>query len=102
MVRQTEQFADDDKKRREAADKLNNADSISYQAERTLADFADKISSDLKGRVDTALRETRDAIADKDPDRASEKSEALKVVFRRSARRFTPRRLKRDHSRVPM
>ncbi|MFY0614984.1 MAG: molecular chaperone DnaK, partial [Hyphomicrobiaceae bacterium] len=81
MVRQAEQFADDDKKRREAADKLNNADSICYQAERTLGDFADKISSDLKGRVDTALRETRDAIAGEDPDKASEKSEALKVVL---------------------
>ncbi len=48
MVRQAEQFAEDDKKRRDAAEKLNNADSICYQAERTLADFGDKITADLK------------------------------------------------------
>ena len=80
MVRQAEQFAEEDKKRREAAEKLNNADSICYQAERTLTEFGEKIGADLKGRIETALRETRDAVGEKDPELASEKSEVLKAV----------------------
>ena len=39
MIDQAQQYAEQDKKRREEADKLNAADSICYQAERTLADF---------------------------------------------------------------
>jgi molecular chaperone DnaK len=81
MIRQAEQFAEEDRKRRDAAEKLNNADSVCYQAERTLADFGEKIAADLKGRIETALRETRDAVARKDPDLANGKAEALKTVM---------------------
>jgi molecular chaperone DnaK len=81
MIRQAEQFEEEDKKRRDVADRLNNADSICYQAERTLADFGDKITDDLKARVEAALNETRDAVAKKQPDLASDKAEALKAVM---------------------
>ncbi len=81
MVRQAEQFAEEDEKRRDAAEKLNNADSICYQAERTLADFGDKIAADLKQRVEAALTETREAVASKDPDRSTDRSEVLKGVL---------------------
>jgi molecular chaperone DnaK len=81
MIRNAEQFAAEDKKRRETADKLNNADSVCYQAERTLADFGAKIAAELKQRIETALKETREAVAAKDPDRATAKAEALKSVM---------------------
>jgi molecular chaperone DnaK len=86
MVRQAEQFAEEDAKRREAAEKLNNADSVCYQAERMLADFAEKISAETKGRIDAALGEARDAVAKKDPDRAAEKAEALKAVMQEAGK----------------
>ena len=50
MIDQAKQFAEQDKQRREAAEKLNLADSICYQAERTLADFGAKLSEDLRRR----------------------------------------------------
>jgi molecular chaperone DnaK len=81
MIRNAEQFAAEDKKRRETADKLNNADSVCYQAERTLADFGAKIAADLKRRIETALKETREAVTHKDPERATAKAEALKSVL---------------------
>jgi molecular chaperone DnaK len=81
MIRQAEQFAEEDKKRREAADKLNDADSICYQAEKTLADFGEKIAADLKGRIEGALKETREAVSKKDPNLATEKAETLKTVM---------------------
>ena len=80
MVDQAQQFADQDRKRREEAEKLNAADSICYQAERTLADFGAKLSDDLRRRIEVALRETRDAVSKRDAAAASQKADALKAV----------------------
>jgi hypothetical protein len=66
MVKEAEKYAEADKKRREEVDKLNNADAICYQAEKTLADHGDKIADDLKKRINTALSETKEAIKKKD------------------------------------
>jgi molecular chaperone DnaK len=81
MIDQAEQFAERDKKRREEAEKLNAADAVCYQAERTLADFGAKISDDLRRRVETALRETREALGKRDAALASQKADALKAVL---------------------
>jgi molecular chaperone DnaK len=77
MVEEAERYAEADRKRREDAEALNAADSMCYQAEKTLADFADKLTAELKGRIETARRETREAIARKDAVLAKERSEAL-------------------------
>jgi molecular chaperone DnaK len=81
MIRQAEEFAEKDKQRREEAEKLNAADSACYQAERTLADFGDKIAEDLKARIETALKDAREALAKRDATLAGERAEALKVVL---------------------
>ncbi|HYA73081.1 MAG TPA: Hsp70 family protein, partial [Roseiarcus sp.] len=81
MIDQAQQYAEQDKKRREEAEKLNAADSMCYQAERTLADFGAKLSDDLRRRVETALRETREAVGKRDAALASQKSDALKIVL---------------------
>ena len=81
MIRQAEEFAEKDKQRREKAEKLNAADSVCYQAERTLADFGDKIAGDLKARIEAALKDAREALAKRDAALASERAEALKVIL---------------------
>ena len=81
MINQAEHFAEQDKKRREEAEKLNNADALCYQAERTLADFGPKLSEDMRRRVETALRETREALSKRDAGLASQKADALKIVL---------------------
>ncbi|MHB9116848.1 MAG: molecular chaperone DnaK [Burkholderiales bacterium] len=82
MVKEAEQFAEQDKQRRGEADKLNEADATCYQAERLLADFADKLTTDLKGRIETALRDAREAVAQRNASLATERSEALKKVLK--------------------
>ena len=82
MVEEAERYAEADKKRREDADALNAADSMCYQAEKTLADFGDKLTDELKGRIEAARRETRDAIAKKDAALAKEKTERLGALLR--------------------
>jgi molecular chaperone DnaK len=81
MIDQAQQLAEQDKKRREEAEKINAADSTCYQAERTLADFGPKLSDDLRRRIEAALRETREAVSKRDAAAASQKADALKAVL---------------------
>jgi molecular chaperone DnaK len=81
MIAQAQQYAEQDKKRREEAEKLNAADTICYQGERTLAEYGSKISEDLRKRIEAALRETREALSKRDAALATQKADALKVVL---------------------
>ena len=81
MIKEAERYAEEDRKRRENAEKLNAADSICYQAEKTLADFGDKLASDLRGRIETAMRETREALSKRDAALAATRAETLKQVL---------------------
>jgi molecular chaperone DnaK len=82
MIQEAERHAEEDKKRREEADKLNSADSICYEAERMLGEFAEKITADMKGKIESALRETRGAIAKRDVAAATERAEALRKLLK--------------------
>jgi molecular chaperone DnaK len=82
MIKDAERYADEDKKRREEADALNNADAICYQAEKMLADFGDKLTEGLRKQVEDALRETRKAVNERDARLATEKAEALEKVLK--------------------
>jgi molecular chaperone DnaK len=81
MIEQAQRYAEEDKRRREEAEKLNNADSMCYQAERTLADFGARLADELRRRIEAALRETREAVAKRDAALAAQKAEALKAVL---------------------
>ena len=81
MIKDAEQYAEQDRKRREEAETLNNADSVCYQAERTLADFAEKLADDLRQRIETALRETKAAVAAHDAEQAKTRADQLKTVL---------------------
>jgi molecular chaperone DnaK len=81
MIDQAQRYAEQDKIRRDEAEKLNSADSTCYQAERTLADYAAKLPEELRRRVETALHETREALSKRDAASASHKADALKMVL---------------------
>jgi len=82
MVEDAERYADADKKRRDDAEKLNAADAACYEAEKLLANFADKLTDDLKKRIESASRETKEALLRKDVTLAAERAEALKKVLK--------------------
>ena len=77
MVQEAERFAEDDRKKREAADVRNRGDSLAYQTERLLKDYGDKVSADEKQRVEAALQELRDALGTADMDRIGRATEAV-------------------------
>lgn len=86
MIKEAERYAEQDKKRRDEADKLNTADSTCYQAERTLADFGDKLEPDLRQKIESALREAREAVSKRDASLAIQRSEALKIVLQEAGK----------------
>lgn len=80
MIREAEQYAEADKKRREDAEAFNNGDAMVYQADKLLAEFAEKLTDALKGRIAQAQRDVRDAISRKDSKLVIEKSEVLRKM----------------------
>ena len=80
MVKDAEQFAEDDKKRREAAEAKNNADSLIHTTERQLAEHGDKIDASLKAEIEAAIAATKSAIESGDADKMTEKAQALAQV----------------------
>ncbi|WP_435279461.1 molecular chaperone DnaK [Streptomyces sp. 1222.5] len=54
LMREAEQYADDDRRRREAAETRNQAEQLVYQTERFLADNRDRVPADTRGEVEEA------------------------------------------------
>ena len=61
MKAEAEANADADKRERERVDKLNQADSMIFQTENQLKEFGDKVPSDDKAHIESALQKLRDA-----------------------------------------
>ena len=68
MVNDAAAHADEDKKQREKIDTRNQAESMVYQAEKQLADNADKVPADMKARIESALAKVKDAIKTDDTE----------------------------------
>ena len=80
MVRDAEKFAEEDKKRRAAAEAKNNAESLIHTTERQLADNGDKIDDALKSEIQSAIDAAKQAVESGDADQMTEKSQALAQV----------------------
>ena len=80
MVRDAENFAEEDKKRREAAEAKNNAESLIHTTERQLADNGDKVDATLKGEIETAIADAKTAVEGGDPEAMKEKAGTLAQV----------------------
>jgi molecular chaperone DnaK len=81
MVKQAEQFAADDQKRREEADLRNSADNLIYSAERLTKELAGKISKEQSEQITKSMSELREAMAGKDAGAIKQKFEALQKIM---------------------
>ncbi|HEX7710188.1 MAG TPA: molecular chaperone DnaK [Sphingomonadaceae bacterium] len=80
MVKDAEKFAEEDKKRRAAAEAKNNADSLVHATEKQLEEHGDKIDAELKSQIEAAIAEAKTAIEGGDPDAMNAKTQALTEV----------------------
>ena len=83
MQQEAELHADEDRKKRETIELKNTADSMAYQAEKTLRDNADKISPELKSEVEARVVEVREAIAAEDNGRMESSVQALSLAMQK-------------------
>jgi molecular chaperone DnaK len=77
MVKEAEQFAGDDKKRRSAAEAKNNAESLIHSTEKQLAEHGDKVSAEVKDEIEKAIGEAKTAVESGDADEMQQKTAAL-------------------------
>ncbi len=81
MVQQADQYAEQDKKRMEEAQLMNDADSLLYTSEKTKADLAGKISKESEDKITAAAAELRKAMDTKNPVDVKAKTDALRKVL---------------------
>ena len=80
-VKEAEQFAEEDKKKREAVDLRNNADQMVYQTEKMLSEDADKFSADDKSALETKLNTLKEALKGEDTEAIKAAQEDLTNKF---------------------
>ena len=80
-VREAEQFAEEDKKRREEVDLRNSADQMVFQLEKSLGELGDKVSAEEKAEVTAKLDTLKEALKGTDTNAIKKAQEELQQKF---------------------
>jgi len=83
MVREAQQHAQEDRQHREEIEMRNRADSLAYQAERTLKDLGEKVSANLRSEIEEKIKAVRDALAGTDITRIRQAADELEQHMQR-------------------
>jgi molecular chaperone DnaK len=62
MRREADLHAQEDSRRREEVESRNTADSLAYQAEKTVTESGDKLPADIRAEIETGVKDVRDAL----------------------------------------
>jgi molecular chaperone DnaK len=81
MMKESENFAEEDKKRKEEVEVRNNADSLLYTSEKTKTDLGDKLSKDQMQKIDDAAAKLREAVNGGDVEKIKAENEAFSKVL---------------------
>jgi molecular chaperone DnaK len=81
MINEAEQFAEQDRIRKEEAETRNQADSLIYTSEKTLKDLGDKITNEQKEKLEKAATELRTTLSGKEFSTIKEKMEDLSKIL---------------------
>jgi len=76
-IKEAERFADDDKKRREKVDLMNQSDSLIYNTEKMLVEHSDKVSGEEREKIQKAIEELKEANKGGDASTIKSKIDAL-------------------------
>ena len=81
MRREAEAHAEEDKNRRDLIEARNTADNAIYTSEKTLKDLGEKVSTDVKSRVEAAIQKVKDVKENDDPTVINKEIESLMQVL---------------------
>ncbi|MDQ2084988.1 molecular chaperone DnaK [Herbivorax sp. ANBcel31] len=80
-VNEAQKFEEEDKKKKEAVEVRNNADSMVFQSEKTLNDLGDKISDEEKSKVQAEVEKVKEALKGEDIEAIKNATEELQKAF---------------------
>lgn len=80
-VREAEEFAAEDKKRREDVDARNEADSMVYQIKKSMTEFGDKVTAEDKEKVEPKIAALEEALKGTDIEAIKKAKEELQTAF---------------------
>jgi molecular chaperone DnaK len=80
MVRDAEQHAAEDRRRREEAETRNQADGLVYQTEKLLREQGDKVPADQRERVETALADVKEKLEGSDVEALNRSLDTLRTA----------------------
>ncbi|HEY3209019.1 MAG TPA: Hsp70 family protein, partial [Actinomycetota bacterium] len=83
MMKDAEKFADEDRKRRESAEARNAADQLTYQVDKALVEYGDKVPADDREAVAKANDELKEALKGDDIERIKSLTDVLMQAFQR-------------------
>lgn len=83
MVRDAQSFADQDRKRKEEVELINQADNTAYTVEKTLKDLGDKVSPTVRADIESKLNSLKTAIKEKNTSQIKQQMDALLAASHR-------------------
>jgi molecular chaperone DnaK len=78
MIREAEQFAEQDRRKKQEADLRNEADAMVYTVEKALAELGDKVPAETKKEVEEDVKKLKEALAGKDVQAIKDALERLR------------------------
>ena len=88
MVKDAEKNSAEDKKRREEIDTRNRLDSLTYEVEKNVKEWGDKVPADTKSKIDAAVERARKALRGDDLAEIRSAQEELTRVFSEAGQSF--------------
>jgi len=85
LKREAEAHASEDKKRREVVDQKNRAEQQIFVTEKSLREYGDKVSADVRSNIESAVNNLKDALKSDDGERIKKTSEALEQASHKLA-----------------
>jgi molecular chaperone DnaK len=87
-VKEAEQFAEEDKKKKEEVETVNKADNLIYQTEKSMKDLGDKLSDEEKEKVNSKKDELKKALESNNIEEIKEKTDELTEEFNKIAQKI--------------
>ncbi|MCF6150583.1 MAG: molecular chaperone DnaK [Candidatus Kuenenia sp.] len=101
MVKDAQNYADQDKQTKEKVETKNKADNLAYSAEKTLKDLGDKIDSEQKQKVENAIKDLREAIKTEDENKMKQKMDELTNILQEISSKIYQEAAKTEGQQTP-
>ncbi|MBW7943661.1 MAG: Hsp70 family protein, partial [Candidatus Kuenenia stuttgartiensis] len=101
MVRDAQNYADQDKLVKEKIEIKNKADNLAYSAEKTLKDLGDKVESAQKQQVENAIKNLREAIKLEDEKDIQKKMDELTNILQEISTKIYQEAAKKEGPQTP-